>query len=52
MGFRHEQQVRRGQWAGAHITVPAMSLGGDRDPVVNWFDLAILDELMATAVKR
>jgi pimeloyl-ACP methyl ester carboxylesterase len=37
-------------WAGAGITVPAMYLGGDRDPVVNWFDRATLELAMAPAV--
>jgi pimeloyl-ACP methyl ester carboxylesterase len=37
-------------WAGARITTPAMFLGGDRDPVVNWFDPATLELAMAPAV--
>jgi pimeloyl-ACP methyl ester carboxylesterase len=37
-------------WAGARITVPAMFLGGDRDPVVNWFPLDALKPAMAPAV--
>ncbi|WP_067499141.1 alpha/beta fold hydrolase [Actinoplanes sp. TFC3] len=37
-------------WAGARIERPAMFLGGDRDPVVNWFDPGKLRELMAPAV--
>jgi pimeloyl-ACP methyl ester carboxylesterase len=39
-------------WAGARITTPAMFLGGDRDPVVNWFDPATLELAMAPAVSN
>jgi pimeloyl-ACP methyl ester carboxylesterase len=37
-------------WAGARITRPAMYLGGDRDPVVNWFDPDMLEMVMGAAV--
>lgn len=37
-------------WAGARITTPAMYLGGDRDPVVNWFDPDMLETVMTAAV--
>lgn len=39
-------------WAGARITVPAMFLGGDKDPVVNWFDPATLELAMSPAVEN
>jgi pimeloyl-ACP methyl ester carboxylesterase len=39
-------------WAGHRIDRPAMFLGGDRDPVVNWFDLAGLRAVMAGAVSN
>ena len=39
-------------WAGARITTPAMFLGGDRDPVVNWFDPSTLELAMAPAVEN
>jgi pimeloyl-ACP methyl ester carboxylesterase len=39
-------------WAGARITTPAMFLGGDRDPVVNWFDPSALELAMAPAVEN
>lgn len=37
-------------WDGARITKPAMFFGGDRDPVVHWYDVATLKEAMAVAV--
>ncbi|GLY94481.1 epoxide hydrolase [Actinoplanes sp. NBRC 103695] len=37
-------------WAGHLITTPAMFLGGDRDPVVNWYDPANLRPAMAPAI--
>ena len=39
-------------WAGARIDRPAMFLGGDRDPVVNWYDPTALRQLMAPAVSN
>lgn len=35
-------------WDGARIPVPALFLGGDRDPVISWFDTAKLPELLRT----
>ncbi|MFG1603726.1 alpha/beta fold hydrolase [Actinoplanes sp. NPDC049265] len=37
-------------WQGLLIDRPAMFLGGDRDPVVNWFDPAALRPIMAATV--
>ncbi len=37
-------------WAGHLITAPAMFIGGDRDPVVNWYDPAVLRQVMRAAV--
>nr|WP_308129417.1 alpha/beta hydrolase [Actinoplanes polyasparticus] len=37
-------------WAGLMITRPAMFIGGDRDPVVNWYNPALLRQAMAAAV--
>jgi pimeloyl-ACP methyl ester carboxylesterase len=37
-------------WQGLLIDRPAMFLGGDRDPVVNWYDVATLRPAMAAAV--
>jgi pimeloyl-ACP methyl ester carboxylesterase len=38
-------------WSGHRISAPAMFFGGDRDPVVNWFDPAALREIMTPAVR-
>ncbi|MDT7696836.1 MAG: hypothetical protein QOD96_437 [Pseudonocardiales bacterium] len=35
-------------WEGARITPPALFLGGDRDPVIAWYDTSTLEEYLRT----